>query len=100
MKINALKLDKKDNVVTCIMSLRCGDKLIFCDEQTGFREMYVSEDIPILHKVAICEIEKSQPVYKYGEVIGCATCDITTGMWVSHNNIVSVPRDYQSEIIR
>ena len=36
---------------------------------------------------------------KYGEIIGEASIDIAKGGWVSHENIFSVPRDYESEMI-
>ena len=62
-------------------------------------EIVCVEDIPIWHKVALQPISKGDKVFKYGEIIGEALSDIAKGGWVSHENIFSVPRDYESELI-
>ena len=51
-------------------------------------------------KVAIQRsIEKGADVLKYGERIGRSTCAIEVGQLVDHNNIYSILRDYESELI-
>jgi len=50
-------------------------------------------------KVAIKPIEKGADVLKYGERIGRSTCAIEVGQLVDHNNIYSILRDYESELI-
>ena len=37
---------------------------------------------------------------KYGELIGKTSCDVAKGHWISHENIYSVPRDYESEMVK
>ena len=92
---NAILLDAKDNVATCTTAAKAGDKI----KILGGGEIICVEDIPIWHKVALKEIGKGDKVFKYGEIIGEALSDIAKGGWVSHENIFSVPRDYESELI-
>ena len=92
---NAILLDIKDNVATCTTSARQGDTI----KILGGGEIICVEDIPIWHKVALRTIGKGDKVFKYGEVIGEASVDIAAGARVSHENIFSVPRDYNSELI-
>ncbi len=75
---------KRDNLVTCIRPLH-PDEIIVVDG----RRIRVRDDIPIYHKMAIAEIRKGETVYKYGEVIGVATCDIHAGQWAHVHNIES-----------
>lgn len=41
------------------------------------------------HKFALCDIGEGEPVIKYGEIIGRATCDIKKGEWVHTHNLRS-----------
>lgn len=91
----AILLDKKDNVATCISAAKKGEAI----KILGGGEIFCVEDIPIWHKVALEPIGKGEKIFKYGEIIGEASVDIAKGAWVSHENIFSVPRDYESELI-
>ena len=93
---NAILLDDKDNVATCTAAAKTGDMI----QLIGGGSVHCVEDIPIWHKVALTDIVKGNKIFKYGEVIGEASTDIAKGAWVSHENIFSVPRDYESEMIR
>lgn len=46
-------------------------------------------DIPAGHKIARRDIKKGEYVYKYGEIIGTAKCDIEAGEWVHTHNLGS-----------
>ena len=46
------------------------------------------------------DLKKGDEVIKYGESLGVMTEDTAKGHWVSHNNLVSVPRDYDSEMVQ
>ena len=46
------------------------------------------------------DLKKGDEVIKYGESLGEMTEDAAKGHWVSHNNLVSVPRDYDSEMVQ
>ncbi len=92
---NAILLDARDNVATCTSPATKGDTINIL----GGDEIVCVEDIPIWHKVALTAIHAGEKVFKYGEIIGEASVDIAAGGHVSHENIFSVPRDYQSEML-
>ena len=74
----------RDNLVTCVKALSRGDRIA-----VDGREIEVKDDIPIYHKMAVAEIKKGEPVYKYGEVMGLASQDIHVGEWAHIHNIES-----------
>ena len=92
---NAILLDVRDNVATCTAPAVKGDTINIL----GGDEIVCVDDIPIWHKVALTAIPAGEKVFKYGEIIGEARVDIAVGGHVSHENIFSVPRDYQSEML-
>lgn len=98
MDPNALLMDGRDNVVTCIKDISAGEEIVYYLE--GERKTLRAEEaIPFCHKAALRDIAPGEDVLKYGERIGRATAFIQKGGWVSHENIVSVPRDYDSELV-
>lgn len=99
MEINALLMDAKDNVVTCVREVKSGMQVVYKD---GDKEctLTATEDIPYCHKIALEDIESAGQVLKYGELIGKADCFIKKGCLVSDKNIKSVPRDYESELVK
>lgn len=98
-QVNALIMDESDNIAVCIEMVRQGDSVRF-RRSDRVEELVAGEDIPVWHKVAISEIEEGKQVIKYGETIGVSTCRIPAGGWVSHLNLVGVPRDYDDEIAK
>jgi altronate dehydratase len=97
--INALLMDAKDNVVTCVAAVAAGELVSYMDGDT-LKSITAEEAIPFCHKIALCNLEKGDVVLKYGEMIGRTTCPIEAGHWVSDKNIYSVPRDYESELVK
>ena len=85
MEINALLMDEKDNVVTCVTEVAAGQDVVY---RKGQEFCTVKAE------------EKGDEVIKYGESLGVMTEDAAKGHWVSHNNLVSVPRDYDSEMVQ
>lgn len=79
-----LKVSENDNVVTCLRALVKGEEVII-DGKT----YVVKEDIPQFHKMAIDNIKKGSYVYKYGQVIGEATNDISEGEYAHAHNVES-----------
>lgn len=75
---------EKDNVATCLADVYPGDCL-----QTGFCEVEAAQDVPVYHKIALRPIRQGEDVYKYGEVIGTATADISSGCHVHVHNMES-----------
>ena len=98
MNINALLMDERDNVVTCVAEVAKGSQIVY---QKG-GEVYTltaEDDIPYCHKAALEDLFQGAEVRKYGEMIGQTTAPVAKGHLVNHENIVSVPRDYESEFI-
>ena len=99
MEVNALLMDPKDNVVTCVAKVAAGEEIVYRDEEKVCR-LVAKEEIPFCHKIALADLKEGEEVIKYGELIGKTSQPIARGEWVSHNNIYSVPRDYESEMIK
>ena len=91
MNINALLMDQRDNVVTCVASVPKGSQIVY-QKGTEVCTLTAEDDIPYCHKAALEDLPQGAEVRKYGEMIA-------KGHWVSHENIFSVPRDYDSEFI-
>ena len=88
------------NHVLILPTCACGSESArIVASQIRGEEIICVENIPIWHKVALKPIGKGDKIFKYGEIIGEASIDIAKGGWVSHENIFSVPRDYESELI-
>ncbi|MBQ1549425.1 MAG: altronate dehydratase [Clostridia bacterium] len=98
MTINALLMDPRDNVVTCVREVPKGETVAYRDGD-DIKTIEAKETIPYCHKIALVDIDKGDDVIKYGELIGEADAFIAAGHWVSHENIHSVPRDYDSELV-
>lgn len=88
MKINAVMIDKKDNVVVAIEMIKKGD-LIFYKRDNENIELEALTDIQIYHKLANKDVKKGEPVIKYGEHIGIAARDIYKGEHVHVHNVES-----------
>ena len=96
--VNALMMDKADNVVTCVRPVKAGEEVTYrCGEEV--LSLTAKEDIPYCHKIALTDLAEGSDVRKYGELIGRTTKEIAKGHLVNHENIYSVPRDYDSELV-
>lgn len=80
-----LKIQEQDNVGTCLSPLLSGEKVLL-----GEYTLLVVENIPKFHKIALTDIPKKSPIYKYGQIIGLATKDIPSGGHVHVQNIESL----------
>ena len=98
MDINALLMHPKDNIVVCVKDVAAGSDVVF-QKEGAFCTVAAKEDIPACHKIAIAPIAEGADVLKYGELIGRTTRAIELGGLVDHHNILSVPRDYDSELV-
>lgn len=83
---NAMIIDPKDNVAVAIEPIAKGAAATWI---AGGKEVSVTalEDITIYHKLATRDIAKGEPVVKYGEHIGIASCDIKAGEHVHVHNV-------------
>lgn len=98
MNVNALMMDPSDNVVTCVKDFAAGEEVVY--QKAGeFCQLTAEEAIPNCHKIALTDIAEGADVLKYGELIGRTTRAVAKGHLVNHENIYSVPRDYDSELV-
>lgn len=81
MGITAFQIDLRDNVATALEEIKKGQ----CVKLTGDSaeaSLMAEEDIPVGHKIAVCDIASGDWIVKYGVVIGCAIQAIPKGSWV------------------
>jgi len=81
----ALCLDDRDNVAIAKCELQAGNLLV--DPPQPHARLTVRQSIPPGHKVALREIERGQPVLRYGQVLGLATQAIQPGEHVHIHNV-------------
>ena len=83
---NAMIIDSKDNVAVAIEPIAKGEMATYVCEGKEV-SLPALEDITIYHKLATRDIRKGEPVVKYGEHIGIASCDIkaTGKTWKPRN---------------
>lgn len=84
--LNAMIIDEKDNVAVAIEPIAKGDTVCYmCGGEQ--KQLTAKTDITIYHKLAVRKIAAGEPVVKYGEHIGIATCDIEPGEHVHVHNV-------------
>jgi len=86
--MNAILIHNDDNVVTVTESLQAGSVARYQKDEVMV-EIVIREEIPKFHKIAVADIEKTRPVYKYGQLIGEAIENIRKGSHVHDHNIAS-----------
>ena len=98
--MNAIIVDKKDNVATALRQLEESDAVRVEIADQNF-SVIVSQIIPVGHKFALRDIAKGQPVIKYGEIIGLTTHEIAIGQLVHVHNVEGLKgRGDKSEFCR
>ena len=76
---NIIILSEKDNVAVASMSIPANKEI---------KQNLVSKDfIPFGHKISLSKINKSDFIYKYGQIIGVALKDIDKGEHVHSHNL-------------
>lgn len=97
--INSVIMNEIDSVVTVTSVVTSGGDVTY---MVSGKEISVkaAADIPINHKVAVKSVMKGNEVYKYGEIIGYATADISVGDHVHENNLSSFRMGGRDEIQR
>ncbi len=83
-----IRLDKRDNVAVALEDLPA--------DRVAEGGVTLRESVPAGHKVALCDIPRSGPVRKYGQVIGFAAQEIREGSHVHLHNLElkEVARDH------
>lgn len=95
--INAVIINKKDNVIVAIEPIKVGDDIYYKSLNGDENSIEALDDINIYHKIAIKNITKDEPVIKYGEHIGFALRDIKVGEHVHDHNIEGRREDLKSK---
>lgn len=95
-KINSILIHGSDNVVTVTEMLNAGELARYRKDDEVI-ELVTIEEIPKFHKIAVTDINKKDPVYKYGQLIGVATKDISKGNHVHDHNMESPNMKIQAE---
>lgn len=93
---NAMMIDSKDNVCVAIEEIPKGSIAVYMREGKEI-SLPVLEDITIYHKLAARNIAKGEPVVKYGEHIGVASCDIKAGEHVHVHNVEGRREDLEAK---
>lgn len=88
-QLTAVVIKETDNVATATGELKAGDEVIV---RIGTKEqkVVIKSDVRFLHKFALKNIKKGQPVIKYGQVVGEATGNIQSGEHVHIHNLRSL----------
>jgi len=75
--------DPNDNIATARVEIEAGTVL---SREVG-DDITLRDRIPFGHKLALEPIAEGEPVLKYGQRIGVATCDIVAGDLVHVDNL-------------
>lgn len=94
--MNALIVDPRDNVIVAIEPIAAGDTATYLVGGES-ASLTAVEDIIIYHKLSIRDIQKGEPVVKYGEHIGAATALIPAGAHVHVHNVDSMKEDRRTK---
>lgn len=87
--LNSIFLDARDCVVTVTKEIKAGEDILFALNKEITKAVKASANIPVYHKAAIRKIKRGEPVFKYGEKIGCALINIEAGEHVHTHNLAS-----------
>ncbi len=97
MDKKALMLRPVDTVATVVEDVEKGDKVCYVKDGVQM-SVTAKENIPAYHKIALKDMKKDEHVIKYGQIICGMTSDAEEGSWISHKNIMSLPRNYEDEL--
>ena len=89
MEIDAIMIKEQDNVATALRDIQPNEKAVIGIGDRK-KEALIKEYIPYGHKFATKNIRKGENIFKYGEVIGRATQNITSGTYAHVQNIESL----------
>ena len=76
----AFQIETRDNVATALTVIPAGKLRLLGNTEES--ELEALEEIPLGHKIALCNIAEGDMIVKYGVPIGKATTHIKKGGWV------------------
>jgi altronate dehydratase small subunit len=86
VSLNALVLNRKDNVATAVRPLESGDNVVVAAGESVVN-VKLLQSIPFGHKFALKDIECGEKIIKYGETIGRAIAAVNKGEHVHVHNV-------------
>lgn len=87
-EVDAIRLSSVDTVATMLRAVAKGERIrVQCGDTRQTLE--AREAVPMCHKICLAAMQPSDPVRKYGEVIGAATAVIPLGTHVHIHNMAS-----------
>ena len=89
MKRDAIMIRDQDNVATALRDIDPAET-VSIGIVTKSKRIMIHERIPYGHKFAVRDIGKGEHIFKYGEIIGRATQEITAGTHAHVHNIESL----------
>jgi altronate hydrolase len=94
LQTSIIQLNALDDIAIALHDLPMGAVVAFSD-----RSIAVLNPVPSGHKLALVDIEKGQPVRRYGQVIGFARQDIRAGEHVHVHNLGVDALDSQPSLV-
>jgi altronate dehydratase small subunit len=85
-KVAGHRITDRDDVAVALRLLQKGERIAVQGENSTVTVEIVQE-IPKGHKMALRDIGKGEPVFKYGEAIGMASAEIAAGSHVHLHNL-------------
>ena len=82
--IDAVLLHPADNICVAARAIAAGEEI-----SVGGVDLPVGQAIKIGHKIAVAPVAATNPIYKFGQIIGFAEQEINAGDWVHSHNMVS-----------
>lgn len=79
--MGAIKLNYGDNIAVATCNHLKGDMV-----EVNGEKITLLDDVPLAHKIALCDISEGEPIKKYDNVAGYAKRDIKKGEWVHIHN--------------
>ena len=76
-KVTHIRISDKDNVAIAVNALEKGREL-----EPG---LVTQDPIPQGHKIALYDLKKGDPVYRYGVLLGNLTVDVPKGGWINEH---------------
>jgi altronate dehydratase small subunit len=82
---SAFQVHATDNVATVLSDAAAGDSVLITGPAAP-TQLTAREKIAMGHKIALAPIPESEPIIKFGVVIGIAKLSIAAGEWVHLHN--------------
>ncbi len=83
----ALILDAKDNVAVVLADVAQGDTCLIRKDGGGEFELAATQAVAFGHKMALADLARDAPVFKYGEEIGKMKEPVAKGGWIHTHNL-------------